>query len=222
MDRPSVACDSGDRGYREARVWPRSFGGRPASFRLRRPRPFPPAADVARPATTVLVTQLPIEFLKLAALLLDVGGAASGRRAVSTAYYALFHLLAEDAAARAARHPALSILLQRRLQHSTMKDVCQRLLAGSKSGRQAWPDGLELPAPSDALREVASAFVELQLLREVADYDPSWHSDLEQLKVPVARAQRAFDAWQSIRATEEADTFLILLMFGWNLAKPPR
>ena len=48
---------------------------------------------------------------------------AALRRAVSTAYYALFHLLIEDAAQRWQGSPAASTGLERSFQHGTMKTL---------------------------------------------------------------------------------------------------
>src|SRR3954453_4960120 len=95
---------------------------------------------------------------------------ASLRRAVSAAYYAVFHLLAAEAAQKLApSQPArLRLQIRRAFVHSIMRQACERVVKGPP------------PAPLDALLTlpierdlilVARAFVALQDARHAADYD---------------------------------------------------
>jgi hypothetical protein len=58
---------------------------------------------------------------------------ASLRRAVSTAYYAVFHLLATSAASQAspASPAGLSERIQRSLEHGAMKEAAKRFESGN-------------------------------------------------------------------------------------------
>lgn len=103
---------------------------------------------------------------------------ASLRRAISTAYYALFHLLTTAAVAnwKKVRQRAA---LARAFEHRKMYDACTKTRAK------------QFPAPNHPnvrhLKTVASAFIQLQQHRHAADYDNSkrWtRTDvLEQIKL---------------------------------------
>jgi len=89
---------------------------------------------------------------------------ASLRRAVSTAYYALFHLLIDEAVGNWAivRHRSK---LGRAFDHGSMKNICEdQIKTFHSTGR---------PALLVRLEEVARTFVELQGARHTADYDNS-------------------------------------------------
>jgi hypothetical protein len=87
---------------------------------------------------------------------------ASLRRAVSTAYYALFHLLIEEAARNWAIARQRSIL-ERTFDHGKMKGICEDHVKAFFIGG-APPDGLPL-------KNVAQIFSGLQQKRHTADYD---------------------------------------------------
>lgn len=90
---------------------------------------------------------------------------ANLRRAVSTAYYALFHTLAQNCADTligglgADRHEAAWRQVYRLLEHGLAKDACRntKLIA-------RFPQGIQ---------HFATHFVLLQEKRHAADYDPS-------------------------------------------------
>jgi len=89
---------------------------------------------------------------------------ASLRRAVSAAYYSLFHMLAEDAAQAffaGADAVELRMVVRRALQHATMKKVAQGIAARSPSA--LWKQLLaspsmhlhSWPAPSSSFKKRA-------------------------------------------------------------------
>ena len=89
------------------------------------------------------------------------------RRAVSAAYYALFHLLTQDGAQRLTRRAEFRPLVARKYEHGLMRDVSDRvaknqLEEGFRSLLPSWPDDV---------RQVASAIAELQGKRHRAEYD---------------------------------------------------
>ena len=88
------------------------------------------------------------------------------RRAVSTAYYALFHLLVEDCGHRWQGGSAASETgLQRALNHGQMNQSSQQF-----KGPQwrDWYGSLQVVPPE--IRRLAQAFIDLQEERQLADY----------------------------------------------------
>jgi len=118
---------------------------------------------------------------------------ASLRRAVSTAYYALFHLLVEAAAVRWSGSPEAQTGMQRGFQHGAMKSVSQQFV------NQSWRDwhGIQQSVPV-AIREIASAFIDLQDERHAADYDNHEQWRTLDVKEVLDLARSAFQRWHSI------------------------
>lgn len=139
---------------------------------------------------------------------------ASLRRAVSAAYYALFHLLTESAArylvGGAAEAKGLRQYVQRAFNHGEMKDAA----AGFADG--TLPKRLARAVPSQSvptgLRQVAQAFVTLQGFRHEADYDLSRGFARSEVNELVEVAEKAFEAWKSVRKSTEAKAFLVALL----------
>ena len=148
---------------------------------------------------------------------------ASLRRAVSAAYYALFHLLTEDAARSmfgGADATSLRIAASRAFRHTTMKKAAK----GFGAGNLPEPWRSLLAAPSPQLRSVAATFVDLQQERHRADYDlgrPLTRTEATDL---VERVEAAVEEWRAIRRVDagsrsysaEAKVFLAaLLLYDW-------
>jgi hypothetical protein len=122
------------------------------------------------------------------------------RRGVSSAYYALFHLLSQDAA-RAfvpSSDAALRLLLPRVCGHDEMATACRTFAASGTPPavlQQLYPN-LSIPS---SLAGVAQAFVDLQKARHDADY--ATHRDWTRTMAltEVERAEQAFADWQTIR-----------------------
>src|SRR5271168_2352550 len=109
---------------------------------------------------------------------------ASFRRSISTAYYALFHLLVQDAVRSWNGSSTARFGLERRFEHKTMKEVSNSILRSSWRGWSTPP-----PSVPVELRLVARVFVDLQESRQQADYDNSkvWVSIDAQDQVADAR-----------------------------------
>jgi uncharacterized protein (UPF0332 family) len=126
---------------------------------------------------------------------------ASLRRAVSTAYYALFHLLIDDAVSQwAIEHQRR--MLARTFDHGAMKATCNELVKAVKGGAQR---------PQE-LYVVAQAFMQLQQHRHDADYDIGkiWtRTDVENV---LELANEAFTSWMKIRTDEAAQNYLLNLL----------
>src|SRR5260370_14867658 len=91
---------------------------------------------------------------------------ASLRRAVSTAYYSLFHLLIEEAARLWQGSAEWRTGLERGFQHGSMQNTSRQFV---KLSCWDWHGNQQHIPP--ALRQVASAFVALPAERHTADYD---------------------------------------------------
>jgi hypothetical protein len=108
------------------------------------------------------------ELLKTARLLASQGRKprqSDLRRAVSTAYYALYHALARCCADRLVggdnsnRSEAAWLQVYRSLDHRQVKQACEKTAMMTK-----FPKGIQ---------DFADKFVQMQEKRHTADYDPS-------------------------------------------------
>jgi uncharacterized protein (UPF0332 family) len=132
---------------------------------------------------------------------------ASLRRAVSTAYYALFHLLVEEAGGRWQGSIEARTGLERALQHGSMKSTSR------KFQNATWEDwhGNQQAVPP-ALQRVASAFVDLQDERHTADYDNHEQWSPTDVQAILDSAYSAFQDWQSIRTDPMAGNYLLMML----------
>jgi uncharacterized protein (UPF0332 family) len=132
---------------------------------------------------------------------------ASLRCAVSTAYYALFHLLIEETVANWKR-TAQRARLARAFEHRKM------MTASKKVTKSPFPGGH--PATIADLKKVAHAFVQLQEHRHMADYDNSTNWSRTQALAQINLAADAFRSWRSVRAEAIAQEYLL-----WFLVDRP-
>jgi hypothetical protein len=146
------------------------------------------------------------ELIQLAFQLVDhvVGppNQARLRRAVSTAYYALFHCLIHDATlnwSQAEFRPDLA----RAFDHTRMKEA-----SNSVQQQRSSADDLV----TVALREVARTFVELQARREAADYDHAKTWTQTEALADVQLADQALTLWYGIRNEPVAQRYLMSLL----------
>ena len=141
---------------------------------------------------------------------------SSLRRAVSTSYYALFHLLVDEATKRMLRgsdRAALRHCLARAFGHAVVRQVAQQFSDDNVSRKLA--PGLNGQALQPELVRVASALIELQGARHEADYDLARRFTRREVLDLVSQAEQAFADWSRVRGSIQADTFLTgLLAFG--------
>lgn len=140
---------------------------------------------------------------------------ASLRRAVSTAYYALFHLLVGAACERfipgqSPERGALRHVLRRAFVHADMKRISTSFAGGTLPDDWKTVSGAAI-VPHD-LRTVANAFVELQEARYEADYDLRRGFTRQEAVDLVAQCEAAFVAWTRCRKSHLADTYLVALL----------
>jgi hypothetical protein len=153
---------------------------------------------------------------------------ASLRRAVSAAYYALFHLLIADGARRfAPTKPAeLRLLVQRAYGHGEMRTVCKGFAEGhratinNKQAGQPPPSTRQLiilPLDQELLAVVQS-FVDLQEARNEADYNLTKQWNRLDVLNRVQTARQAFADWAAVRNTPNATVLVaaFLLQKSWG------
>jgi uncharacterized protein (UPF0332 family) len=152
------------------------------------------------------------DLLKQAFLLLNKESKnptqASLRRSVSTAYYALFHLLIQEASANWSRADTRNYLA-RAFEHRTMKQAC-------KWAENATYDPTISSQVVAKLRSVARAFRELQLQRHLADYSNATKWDRIKASAKVNQAKTAFNDWKSIRNEFVAQRYLVSLLSNYK------
>lgn len=125
---------------------------------------------------------------------------SSLRRAVSTAYYALFHLLIADFVLNWKRIDQ-RVRLGRMFDQKRMSQADFKL-QGAK------------PTPVEAdLKRLIKAFARLQQDRLIADYDLGRDWSRGEVTNTLALADEAFKAWRTIRKEKVAQD-LLLTMFG--------
>ena len=143
---------------------------------------------------------------------------ASLRRSVSASYYALFHLLVDDATrlmlSGHGRAP-LRDSLARAFNHSSMKDAAAAFARNPIAPRLA--AGLNGEPVQDPLVDVANAFIELQEARHDADYNRARRFTRQETLDLVDQADQAFRDWNQVRGTLQADTFLTGLLAYRNM-----
>jgi uncharacterized protein (UPF0332 family) len=137
---------------------------------------------------------------------------ASLRRAVSTAYYALFHLLIHEAT-RNWKRAAQRTLLARGFEHGQMKKACEK----KRSELNAFMKTVPPPAPSEFavaqhLYTVVDTFIQAQQQRHTADYDNSSQWTRTEVLAQIATVTTAFQSWRAIRNENLAQDYLIYLL----------
>jgi len=137
------------------------------------------------------------------------------RRAVSAAYYALFHHITDSAATLIAPNVPSDTnhRIQRWFEHAEMKKICGRFM-------QAKLDRPLLDLIGDAasfnLQNVASSFIKLQEARHGADYDLSYSLTTKEARQLILLSVGAMASWDRIANSAEANIFLLSLLMWKN------
>ena len=142
------------------------------------------------------------------------------RRAVSSTYYALFHLLASETSALFAIEPSLAARINRTLNHGEMKKSSTMIGNGKLPKSVQSPHG-GYTIPSD-LKTVTSTFVKLQEVRHEADYDLTKTFRRQEVLDYVQLARQAFEAWARIRKTDDARLYLASFLLWKRWDEDPR
>jgi hypothetical protein len=159
--------------------------------------------------------ELPEELLGVARSLADLDAGeprqASLRRAVSTAYYALFHLLVTEAAANWSR-PELRSRIGRLFDHGLMLTASNRLIGAVNEKLKTASDAHADFSIEKRLQRVAIIFVQIHEKREEADYDNSREWSRTQVWELINRVAGAFEDWNAVRETPETQAYLVSLL----------
>jgi hypothetical protein len=139
------------------------------------------------------------------------------RRAISTAYYGLFHRLLTAAADTfvgvTKRTTAEYGRVYRSIDHRALRELCQDLrkpALPARYGPHVPPKGL-----GKNIAAMATAFLEMQDKRHAADYDPLARFRLSDAQIAIRTARKAVQLFEKASATRRR-VFLALLLF------PPR
>ncbi len=157
------------------------------------------------------------ELLDLSSDLVNLDGEnprqASLRRAVSTAYYALFHLLISEATlnwSQVEQRPALS----RIFDHGRMKSASEEKRAELKRSFAASPGTIPESGTLVRLYEVVDIFVKAQQNRNDADYNNARNWTRTSVLEQIEEVAVAFANWNVIRAEPIAQRYLLSLLIG--------
>ena len=136
------------------------------------------------------------DLIEAAELLLAVNSGqpkqAMLKRAVSTAYYALFHALA---------HTNVDALLGWRMQSPRYWEIVTPVyrLIEHGAAKQAFDKLARVHPTEDVFIKIGSAFAELQKQRMTADYDPKPSFTLSGVRELIAVAQEAVGDVRSLK-----------------------
>ncbi|HMC10508.1 MAG TPA: hypothetical protein VKH44_04430 [Pirellulaceae bacterium] len=136
---------------------------------------------------------------------------ASLRRAVSAAYYALFHLLVDEAASTLVTDRNLRLLVARAFEHGHMKHAASSFASAALPQNLAAIAGRKIPKD---LQEVAATFIDLQEARHEADYNFAERFTRTEVQRHIHRARRAFAAWTRVKGQKIARVFLAALLLA--------
>lgn len=142
---------------------------------------------------------------------------ADRRRAISAAYYAVFHAilteLADEFVGRSQRKTLRYALAYRNLEHKQLEALSNQAIKQTpeKKFRPFFPDG----GFDETIREFASLAVDLKDKRNSADYDPLHWVQKADAMAAIASARKAIERFAAAPA-DQKQLFLALLAF------PPR
>jgi hypothetical protein len=145
------------------------------------------------------------------------------RRAISAAYYGVFHFILRETAdefiGAGLRGSPLHVLAYRSVAHARLAELC------AEARKSPLPPRLARVAPAGAfsrrIRDFAGLLLELKEKREAADYDPSLKFKIADAAQIVQTAQSAIGRFQSAPAGERR-AFLALLVFAPGRGKTGR
>jgi len=151
------------------------------------------------------LTGLPRDLLNTARTLLGCKEPteATARRAVSTAYYSLFHLLTEEACLLWTV-PEHRSRLARQFDHRRMREASE---ACARECSKSSEVGIA------RLCRVANAFVRAQQSRHKADYDRATVVTQAEAEWEVWLVELAFFDWPEVREQPAAKDYLFSLLF---------
>lgn len=156
----------------------------------------------------------PDEMLLTARQLVDSAtpSQADLRRAVSTAYYSMFHKLSKTATERFLGSHLNSAYkeLYRSFSHQQMKQVCEAITAAQI--KQPFAARLAFNVPTQNVQDFARGFIELQQNRHEADYNPRKIHNFQDSSSLVQLAEDAIAAFSRIPVQEQNAILICMLL----------
>ena len=146
---------------------------------------------------------------------------ANLRRAISAAYYAVFHLLVDEACRVqiGAQHNQAPFrqVLGRAFAHGVMKEACKSFGGGTlkKGVAKGLPMGFTIPGE---IRELAETFVNLQEKRHLADYDLTERFKRSDVLMLISRVEIRIEGYTKLPSSNEKRFFLSCLWAWKDLA----
>jgi hypothetical protein len=163
-----------------------------------------------------------LEFAQeIASLHADRPHQASLRRAVSTAYYALFHLLIGEATSNWVR-PELRGALARVFDHGPMQQAAVKKVSELERYFEMKPPVGAERTVGYHLHNVAYVFVQAQYHRNEADYNTIREWALTEVQLHIDAVADAFKSWSAIREEPEAQAYLVSLLPSKERRQIPR
>jgi len=139
--------------------------------------------------------------------------AATLKRCISTAYYAVFSLLVHAASSMLAGNSAgrkeLRGYVARAFSHNEMAEACKGFAGGNLN------KGLKpclQSAISTDLKDIAATFRSLQQSRHDSDYNILQKPKKTDARQAIQDAKRVFQSWDKVKGTDEARIFLLALL----------
>ncbi|MDP6954285.1 MAG: hypothetical protein QGF53_16150 [Alphaproteobacteria bacterium] len=145
----------------------------------------------------------------------DPPSQADLRRAISNAYYAVFHAIASQAAdavvGKASRKRPRYELVYRSIDHSRLKKICAEVkkpLPQQKLMKYVPKKGF-----GQHLTALAAAVIDLQERRNLADYDPQYRVEKSDAIMAISTCRDALERFGKANAAAR-NSFLYLLLFS--------
>ncbi len=137
------------------------------------------------------------------------------RRAISSAYYGVFHFVltaaADEFVGKTRRQDVLYALVYRRIDHGTLRAMCNEVR--KQTPDRKYQSFLSADGLGPNIAGFASAVVELQEKRHAADYDPARRFTTLDAKLAIQAAREAVKTFERADS-QKRKTFLTLLLFS--------
>jgi uncharacterized protein (UPF0332 family) len=146
--------------------------------------------------------------------------AATLKRCISTAYYAVFSLLVHAASSMLAGNGSgrkeLRGYVARAFDHYEMAEACKGFAGGNLN--KGLKPCLQSPISTD-LKDIAATFQSLRQSRHDADYNILQKPKKTDARQAIRDAERVFKLWENVKGTEEARIFLLALLLDERIKK---
>ena len=137
------------------------------------------------------------------------------RRAISSAYYGVFHAVvaaaADDFAGRTKRGTPRYALVYRSVQHKALQNLCKGVAKSNLPTK--YQDHVPKGGFGADLEAFANTVVELQEKRHKADYDPLYRASISDAVLAVATGRTALSLLTNANRTRKK-AFLSLVVFS--------